>query len=59
MERVAESTWGSSDVARWKRESLLTVIRPLYKDSEASVTKYHFHPALGFAPVKDWTLGYL
>lgn len=58
MERVARSTWGTADVSRWKRESLLTVVRPLYKDSDASTTRYHFHPALGFVAAKEWTRGY-
>jgi CRISPR-associated endonuclease/helicase Cas3 len=59
MDRVVDGTWGDADVARWKRESLLTVVRPLYKDTDASTTRYHFHPALGFVPIKEWTRGYL
>lgn len=59
MGRVAEAAWGDVAVARWKRESLLTIVRPLFKDTDASTTRYHFHPALGFVPIKEWTRGYL
>lgn len=59
-DRLAGQLWGDNDrIAKWKAESLLTIRRPLFKVSDAATTRFHYHPALGFCPKKEWTTEYL